>query len=210
MSNLLKKKKLQIWGQKRKTRWNSPSKHVSADAGHTGGSMARLVSWERRLNASQHLIIHVHACLRECDRANNPGDQNKQWRTRKWIFKGRSHLAPRLGGRGDVYLHNGIGKWLSASAAESTPSSTAGHPPAHGSSFFFPSSFVLAVFFSWKNQCVRSRGSLFCSRTMDWVSAALILRIHFLFVRNFALIWPVTEWSVIACGHVLSRCFICF
>ncbi len=48
----------------------------------------------------------------------------------------------------------------------------------------------------------KEQGSFFCSRTMDRVSVALILRSYFLFVNNFTLIWPVTECSAIACGRV--------
>lgn len=47
----------------------------------------------------------------------------------------------------------------------------------------------------------KEQGSFLCSRTMDRVSVALILRSCFLFVNNFALIWPVTKCSVIACGR---------
>lgn len=57
---------------------------------------------------------------------------------------------------------------------------------------------------------LKKPGSLFRSRTLDRVSAVLILRSHFLFVRNFALICPVTEWRPIAHGRVLSACFIRF
>lgn len=61
--------------------------------------MTRL-AYERRISASHHTRVIGQT---------NPPIKNKQWQTSKWIFRGRSHLVPRLGGRGDIYLHKGIG-----------------------------------------------------------------------------------------------------
>lgn len=127
------------------------------------------------MSVPHHARARVYAHVME---QTNPPIKNKQWQTRKWIFRGRSHLAPRLGGRGDVYLHKGIG----SDCHRRVPNLL----PRLPQTLKLTSPIFLHIcslsFYLLEKSMLKERSSLFLSRTMDQISPALILASYSLFL----------------------------